>query len=101
MAGPKRWPPLLIPQLPATWIRAGLVVAVAASMLMAGDGLTAQCGFGDELCHPLLGALGAITTTVFWFWLLAPCVLISLGLVHVARVTISWLRLDVLRPRRA
>ena len=60
-----------------------------------------QCGFGDELCHPPLESLGALTTTVFWFWLLAPCIMVALGLAHVARVTISWLRLDVMRPRRA
>ena len=100
MAGPKRWPPLLIPQLPPAWIRAGLVAAIVGSMVMAGDGLTTACGFGDELCHPLLGSLGAVTTTVFWFWLLAPPTIIALGLVHIARSTISWLTLDVVRPRR-
>ncbi len=101
MAGPKRWPPLLIPQLPSAWIRAGLAVAIIGSMVMAGDALATECGFGDELCHPLLGALGALTRAVFWFWLLAPCIMVALGLAHVARVTISWLRLDVMRPRRA
>ena len=101
MAGPKRWPPLLIPQLPRLWVRTGVALAIIGSVMMAGDTLAVRCGFGDELCHPLLGTLGALTTTVFWFWLIAPCVMIALGLVHVARVTISWLRLDVLRPRRA
>jgi hypothetical protein len=101
MAGPKRWPPLLIPQLPGPWIRIGLGVAIVGSVLMAGDTLPTECGFGDELCHPLLGSLGALATTLFWFWLLAPFIIIALGLVHVARVTISWLRLDVWRPRGA
>ena len=100
MTGPKRWPPLLIPQLPPSWIRAGLVAAIVGSVFMTGDTLALACGFGDELCHPLLGSLGAVTTTVFWFWLLAPPTMIALGLVHVARSTISWLRLDVVRPRR-
>jgi hypothetical protein len=100
MAGPKRWPPLLIPQLPRVWIRTGVVLALIGSALMAGDTLPGTCGFGDQLCHPLLSTLGSLTTTIFWFWLIAPCVIFALGIVHVARVTISWLRLDVVRPRR-
>lgn len=100
MAGQKRWPPLLIPQVPPAWIHAGLLAAIVGSIVMAGDALATPCGFGDELCHPLFASLGAITTTVFWFWLLAPPTMIAVGLVHVARVTISWLRLDVVRPRR-
>ncbi len=78
-----------------------MVIAIVGSALMAGDTLPSACGFGDQLCQPLMATLGALTTTVFLFWLIAPCVIVAMGLVHVARVTISWLRLDVRRPRRA
>ena len=100
MAGPKRWPPLLIPQLPPGWIRTGVATAIITSAITTVDTLPTGCGLADELCHPALGALGAVTTTLFWFWLIAPCVMIAIGVVHVGRVTVSWLRLDVMRPRR-
>ena len=100
MSGPKRWPPLLIPQLPAAWIRAGVVASVVASVFFARGGLATSCGFGAELCHPWLGTLGSLAVAAFWFWLLAPVALITLGVVHVARVVVAWLRLDVVRSRR-
>lgn len=97
MHGSKRWPPLLIPQLPIRWIVWAISVSAILAIGVARTADPAGCGFGTEACLPFFQSLERLTILALSFSVFACCTLATAGVFHVIRRTVSWLVLDVFR----
>ncbi len=99
MHGTKRWPPLLIPQLPVRWIAWAVSLSALAAIVIARAADPSGCAFGSDVCPPMFQSLERLTVLALSFCVLTCCALALLGVFHVIRRTVSWLMLDVFRIR--